>query len=214
MQLLPQAAIVVAAHGCLLILSRSFTAAPPAIGWQLIWSAVVTAFALVDVGYSCGARSWSAPRAADRSADWAAWLTGQLLLALFLAGLCTAPNLPGWLLWLAPTMVVSGALLRAASFTALGKFFVSGVIVVDDQPLIRAGIYRFLRHPSETAILLAGFGSALAVSTWWAFAIWAGGLLPVVVFRARREDRCLERAFGSTFLAYRCAVRRFVPFVY
>jgi isoprenylcysteine carboxyl methyltransferase (ICMT) family protein YpbQ len=40
--------------------------------------------------------------------------------------------------------------LRGWSFAALGQYFTFTVMVSSDQPVVTAGPYRVLRHPSYT----------------------------------------------------------------
>ena len=56
--------------------------------------------------------------------------------------------------------------------------------------LIRSGIYRFLRHPMYTAVLLCGLGLALGAPSlprWIALAVVA----PVLVVKVGHEERAL-----------------------
>lgn len=67
--------------------------------------------------------------------------------------------------------------------------------------LVTRGPYRVVRHPLYLSTLLAAGGQALAAGTRGAAALWS--LLAVVlVWRARREERLLETAFGNEWRDY------------
>ena len=84
----------------------------------------------------------------------------------------------------------------------LGPFFVTGIHVAAEQPLVRDGIYRILRHPSETGILAAALGASILLNSWMAAIVWAAVIVPLVIIRVRWEDRVLQQAFGKTYLDY------------
>ena len=50
--------------------------------------------------------------------------------------------------------LLAGLVLRGWSFKTLGDYFTFTVIVSTDQPVVTAGPYRLLRHPSYSGILL------------------------------------------------------------
>ena len=57
------------------------------------------------------------------------------------------------------TVLWCGIGLRWWSFRTLGRYFTFNVMTSHDQPVITAGPYRVLRHPSYTGLLLALLGS-------------------------------------------------------
>jgi protein-S-isoprenylcysteine O-methyltransferase Ste14 len=107
--------------------------------------------------------------------------------------------------------MASGVVLRCLAIRALGARFVSAARVAAGGALEVTAIYRWLRHPSETGLLLFALGAALASSSAAALAIWAAVLLPASLLRVRREDRVLSRAFGDEHRRYAAAVGALVP---
>ena len=114
-----------------------------------------------------------------------AWLVAQALWLIFMG----LENV----IW--PLVAVYGALqlLRAWILLSLGERWTTRVIVLPDAPLVRAGPYRFIRHPNyclvcaEIAILPLIFGAwPLAL----AFSILNGALL---FHRIRIENAALNQ---------------------
>ena len=114
-----------------------------------------------------------------------AWLVAQALWLIFMG----LENV----IW--PLIAVYGALqlLRAWILLSLGERWTTRVIVLPDAPLVRAGPYRFIRHPNywlvcaEIAILPLIFGAwPLAL----AFSILNGALL---FHRIRIENAALNQ---------------------
>ena len=114
-----------------------------------------------------------------------AWLVVQALWLIFMS----LENV----IW--PLVAVYGALqlLRAWILLSLGERWTTRVIVLPDEPLVRAGPYRFIRHPNywlvcaEIAILPLIFGAWPLALT---FSILNGALL---FHRIRIENAALNQ---------------------
>lgn len=87
----------------------------------------------------------------------------------------------------------------------------SGVVTLkDDHELIRKGLYRWIRHPIYTGILVAVVGTALVhgtISGWIGFAI----LCVSFYYKARREERFLSQEFGPRFEEHARHTGMFLP---
>jgi protein-S-isoprenylcysteine O-methyltransferase Ste14 len=82
-----------------------------------------------------------------------------------------------------------------------------------DQPeLVTSGPYRLVRHPIYSGILLAGIGTALALSWLWLIAIGLAGVY--FVCSAIVEERYLVQQFPDAYPADRHSTKMLVPFVF
>ena len=63
-------------------------------------------------------------------------------------------------------ILLTGLVLRGWSILTLGEYFTATVKVSADQPVITAGPYQVLRHPSYTGLLLVMTGIGLASANW------------------------------------------------
>jgi protein-S-isoprenylcysteine O-methyltransferase Ste14 len=111
-------------------------------------------------------------------------------------------------------VLVAGLVLRGWSIMTLGDYFTGRVMVSADQPVITAGPYRMLRHPSYTGFLLACLGVGLASANWVALAAMV--VLPLAVFfwRIHAEETALLATLGDRYRAYAAQHKRLVPFVW
>lgn len=111
-------------------------------------------------------------------------------------------------------VLVSGLVLRGWSILTLGDYFTGIVMVSADQPVITAGPYRVLRHPSYTGFLLACVGFGLAAANWVSVAAMV--LLPLAVFfwRIHAEEAALLTTLGDRYRAYAAQHKRLVPYVW
>ena len=81
-----------------------------------------------------------------------------------------------------------------------------------NQPLVRRGPYRWIRHPMYTAVVLAGLGWLLCNYSWPRLACWLA-LLPVLGLKAVREERFLG-VLHPDYHAYQASSWRFIPWVW
>ena len=103
--------------------------------------------------------------------------------------------------------------LRRWSFRTLGRSFTFNVMTSPDQPVITAGPYRVLRHPSPTGLLQALLGVGLAFDNWL-------GLAGLMVFacigllnRIRVEEAALP-TLGERYLCFARTRKRLIPYVW
>jgi len=123
-------------------------------------------------------------------------------------------------IWPAMAMVaVLGALLTIAGVAfacwaryTLGRNWSSEVQLKQGHELIEQGPYGLVRHPIYTGLLLAFFGTALAIGEW-------RGLIALAIvassfwFKLRLEERWMREQFGAGYLDYMQRVKALVPWI-
>ena len=108
-------------------------------------------------------------------------------------------------------MFIAGSLLRGASIQQLGDCFRSDFTVPAHHRLVRDGVYRYLRHPSETGLLLVGLGAAVMFGSTVSLTLWLCILAPLTLLRIALEEQSLLEAFGDEYRAYRRNTGGLVP---
>jgi protein-S-isoprenylcysteine O-methyltransferase Ste14 len=111
-------------------------------------------------------------------------------------------------------ILLGGLVLRGWSIKTLGEYFTGRVMVSSDQPVITAGPYRLLRHPSYTGLLLACAGAGLASANWAAVAAMVLLPLAAVLWRIHAEENALLATLGDRYRAYAGQHKRLVPLVW
>jgi protein-S-isoprenylcysteine O-methyltransferase Ste14 len=106
-----------------------------------------------------------------------------------------------------------GSILRLAAVFELGRRFSGLVAIQPDHQLKTDGLYRHLRHPSYTGLLVSMIG--------WAFIFRSiiGLLLNIFLFllllsRMADEEKFLEAHFGGAYQTYRRKTWRLLPLIY
>ncbi len=82
----------------------------------------------------------------------------------------------------------------------------------DDPDLVTSGPYRLVRHPIYSGILVAGLGTALALSWWWLIAVALAGLY--FLYSARIEESFMTDRFPDDYPGYRSSTKMLLPFIF
>ena len=82
----------------------------------------------------------------------------------------------------------------------------------NEPELVTSGPYHLIRHPIYSAVLLAGVGTAVALSWLWLIAVALAGVY--FVYSATVEERNMAKQFPETYPVYRRSTKMFVPFVF
>jgi protein-S-isoprenylcysteine O-methyltransferase Ste14 len=81
-----------------------------------------------------------------------------------------------------------------------------------DPELVTSGPYHLVRHPIYSGILVAGLGTAVALSLVWLVAVALAAVY--CVYSATVEERYLTEQLPDTYPAYRRSTKMLVPFVF
>jgi protein-S-isoprenylcysteine O-methyltransferase Ste14 len=84
----------------------------------------------------------------------------------------------------------------------LGKNWSSTVQIRSEQALVTRGIYRFIRHPINTAHILHVLAQAFILPNW--LTRWGGLLfiIPVFLIRIPNEEKTMISQFGEAYSQY------------
>lgn len=137
-------------------------------------------------------------------------VVGQVgLLGLLLLPVGPALDLPWGVILLGRALTGSGVLLGLIAASGLGSSLTPTPVPRAGGTLKTGGLYRFVRHPIYSSLIIAAFGVVVS----------SGGLLQAVVFgalcvlldaKAAFEERLLGRKF-SDYAAYAEQRARFFP---
>lgn len=110
----------------------------------------------------------------------------------------------GGVLFIAP-----GLIILLISLKQLGKSLDANPVPKADSELVETGLYRYLRHPIYTGLLLATLGTVVQSASWFKFSLWLA-LLVLLNFKASFEERLLQAKFPG-YRAYQSRTGRFLP---
>ena len=81
-----------------------------------------------------------------------------------------------------------------------------------DPELVTSGPYHLVRHPIYSGILIAGVGTALALSWMWLTAVVLAGIY--FVYSATVEERYMTEQFPDTYPVYKRSTKMLVPLIF
>jgi protein-S-isoprenylcysteine O-methyltransferase Ste14 len=110
-------------------------------------------------------------------------------------------------------LLTLGGALRLGAVFVLGRRFSGLVAVQEGHRLQTGGLYRHVRHPSYTGMLLYMAGFVL-VFRYWLGLLLVAGTLAVLMARMSSEEALLESEFGQEYASYRRRTWRLVPWLY
>ncbi len=106
------------------------------------------------------------------------------------------------------SMILLGSLLRRYCWRTLGKYFTGDVRARPDQPVIRTGPYRLVRHPSYTAGIMMFVGIGLGLGNWFSFVLLAIAAIATYAYRVPlpgcKPRECCESAQCAEELSHPC----------
>jgi protein-S-isoprenylcysteine O-methyltransferase Ste14 len=105
---------------------------------------------------------------------------------------------------------VAGVGLRVWAMRELHGHYARTLRVVDEQPVVRSGPYRYVRHPGYLGSLLICVGAALGARNVTALALTATAVGTAYQHRMDAEDALLRRDLPG-YADYAATTRRLVP---
>ncbi len=100
--------------------------------------------------------------------------------------------------WIGLLLTALGVGISIWARVSLGPNWSGMVTLKKDHELVRKGLYRWIRHPIYTGILLGFIGTAL-IKGHARGLVGFGVLLVSFYFKARREENFLRQEFGEGF---------------
>ena len=193
---------------------NSLAATPPVLRWILVVTAAI--WVVLELRQSLSRR------AEGVRASWASEIVFRLavgagaIVAAVLSGVAPSATIrPSALAdWIGLALFWGGISMRLWSFHTLGRYFTFTIQTSGDQPVITAGPYRFIRHPSYAGLLLVFLAVGLFIGNWWSLVGLTVAIAGGLVFRIRVEERALMQNLGDGYRDYAATHKRLVPFIW
>jgi protein-S-isoprenylcysteine O-methyltransferase Ste14 len=112
---------------------------------------------------------------------------------------------------LALAFLLAGLAIRWAAIATLGRHFTVDVAIQQDHTLVQHGLYRLVRHPSYSGLLLAFFGLGLSFASWLSLLALMLPITLAIINRIAKEERALLAALGPAYALYCARTKRLFP---
>jgi len=119
--------------------------------------------------------------------------------------------------WVRPVSLGMIAVALAVRWTAvltLGRSFSANVAIHATQTVHKTGLFRFVRHPSYSGLLLVFAAIGLHTRNWLSLAVIVIPTTAALMYRIHVEEAALREAFGDEYEAYSRRTKRLIPGVY
>ena len=93
----------------------------------------------------------------------------------------------------------------------LGRLFTVDVAIHSDHAVVEQGLYRFMRHPSYTGLLVAFLGLGVSLANWLSIIALLVPIAAAVLKRVAIEEGALLHSLGPAYAAYCARTKRFIP---
>ena len=174
-----------------------------AIGWTVFWVYwLVAAFSMKR-----GRLAWS------REVRIRAVIVVLAVILLRLGAFRNnAVNSDPWLAGLGLVLFAAGLGFAIWARIHIGRNWGTPMSQKDDPELVTSGPYQLVRHPIYSGVMVAGVGTAVALSWSWLIAVALAGVY--FVYSATIEERNLTEQFPDTYPVYRRSTKMLVPFIF
>lgn len=185
-------------------------------GWVVVLLVALFPLSEIALGIFRRAKPESS-RNEDRGSLRVLWIV--ITFSVFAAVACQwvpaarLPHLPVLRLSLFLALLIGGLVLRWAAILYLGRFFTMNVAIHDGHALVQWGMYKFVRHPSYTGMLLAFLGLGVSYWNWLSMLSLMIPITCAVANRILTEERALRTAFGAEYDAYSARTKRLIPWL-
>jgi protein-S-isoprenylcysteine O-methyltransferase len=218
--------LVVLTLGLSLLLSLLgwFTIRTNLLGWFLLISGLIYFFGILVVYWIRGIRFWR-PRAVGKllqqeQTDRSFWaIVLGMIPAFYLPPVeylyfhAMLPRTRGMQI-LGLLIIFLGSILFAWARHVLGNFYSGHLSVVEGQPLVQHGPYRFLRHPAYAGYVLIAIGLSIGYSSIGGLIVILCLLIPTVIYRIQVEEAVLAKHFGNQFMNYAQKTKCLLPYIW
>lgn len=111
-------------------------------------------------------------------------------------------------------LLIAGLIVRWTAILSLGRSFSTNVAIRPTQTVKRDGLYRWVRHPSYTGMLLIFAAVGLSIRNWISLSVMLVFPTAALLYRIQVEERALNEAFGQEYSKYSRDTKRLLPWIY
>ncbi len=115
--------------------------------------------------------------------------------------------------WWGALIFLVGAFIRTTARLQLGKLFTFNVKIMQDHKLKQDGLYKYIRHPGYTGILIEVIGWCIFFQTFWGTLSAIIFILPAGYYRIKVEEQTLEKNILG-YTEYKKKVKAIIPFLF
>jgi protein-S-isoprenylcysteine O-methyltransferase Ste14 len=154
----------------------------------------------------------------DRGSLWLLWLvvTASITAGTWY-GETHAHTIFGGAAWVRAVslaLLAVGLVVRWTAIVMLGRSFSANVAIRAEQRVMKTGLFRWVRHPSYTGLMMTFVAAGLHTRNWVGMGMIVVPTTTALMYRIVVEEAALREAFGEEYVEYSSGTKRLVPGVY
>lgn len=110
--------------------------------------------------------------------------------------------------------LLAGLWLFHRSHADLGTNWSITLQMREGHALVTRGIYRHVRHPMYSALILYSVGQALVIPNWFVAPTYLVPICALIAVRLKHEEAMMIEEFGDDYRQYALRTRRLIPGVW
>lgn len=111
-------------------------------------------------------------------------------------------------------LMILGFIIRWTAIAQLGKAFTVDVSISKTHKIKDDGLYKIVRHPSYSGLVLIFFGFSLMLDSWYSILIVNVPTFIALGIRIKAEEELLAENFGEEYVNYKKRTKRLIPGIY
>ncbi len=119
-------------------------------------------------------------------------------------------QLRNYLIIIGLTLIVLGCIINIAGRFNLGQNWANQVKIYNNQTFVKKGMFKVVRHPLYSSLMLMFYGACLVYPNYLAFLANTFIFIPFMYYRAKQEESLLLKTFKE-YKQYKKEVGMFFP---
>jgi len=112
------------------------------------------------------------------------------------------------------SIMALGLVVRISSMLTLSKYYTRILLTVDEQVIVKHGIYKYIRHPGYLGSILIWSAAGIAMQNIIVFIASSILILIAYSYRINNEEKMLVSTFGEKYREYKDHSWRLLPFIW
>ena len=138
-------------------------------------------------------------------------ITGLLAIIIIISDYASKKPDTIWYMWLGQLIFFLGGLMQLFARKALGEEKTLQEGMKSEFNAAQTGLYKRLRYPSKTALLLMLLGLGIATQSVWGIIITVVIFFPAMLFRISAEEQKMQDDFSDRWITYKSETKRIIP---
>jgi protein-S-isoprenylcysteine O-methyltransferase Ste14 len=122
-------------------------------------------------------------------------------------------NMKRAIMVLGTLLIGCGCLANILGRINLGRNWANHIKIYDEHRLVKWGVYRIVRHPLYSSIMLMFFGGCLVYRSLLGFLAVVFIFIPFMYYRGKQEEELLSQTFGE-YADYKKSTGMFFPKIF